>query len=132
MSGRLQVGKGLSSAAALPRFRHRWAAVAGLRIWRFRTGSPWRDMPAERGAWQAVYHRFLQWRDAGVFEWLMDAMMPRRHGGAKPCYACPSVNDRNASATFASVASLVTPSPLSTPSPFSNSRRARRMCSVPM
>jgi transposase len=44
-------------------------------IRRFRTGSPWRDMPPEHGAWQTVYHRFMQWRDAGVFERLMDGMI---------------------------------------------------------
>jgi transposase len=44
-------------------------------VWRFRTGSPWRDMPDTYGAWQTVYHRFLQWRDAGVFQRLMDGMI---------------------------------------------------------
>ncbi len=44
-------------------------------IWRFRTGFPWRDVPPEQGAWQTVYHRFLQWRDAGVFEQLMDGVI---------------------------------------------------------
>lgn len=44
-------------------------------VWRFRTGSPWRDMPGDYGPWQTVYHRFLQWRDAGVFPRLMDGMI---------------------------------------------------------
>ncbi|GGT58340.1 hypothetical protein GCM10010271_72290 [Streptomyces kurssanovii] len=51
-----------------------WQQLEGA-IWRFRTGSPWRDMPAEHGAWQTVYHRFQQWRDAGIFEQLMDGMI---------------------------------------------------------
>ncbi|MFI2189087.1 IS5 family transposase [Streptomyces sioyaensis] len=42
-------------------------------IWRFRTGSQWRDVPPLFGAWQTVYNRFAQWRDAGVFEGLLDA-----------------------------------------------------------
>ncbi len=37
-----------------------------------RTGVPWRDLPAEFGAWDAVYHRFRRWvtsgRLAAVFE----------------------------------------------------------------
>uniref|UniRef100_UPI003D749947 transposase n=1 Tax=Streptomyces sp. 1222.5 TaxID=1881026 RepID=UPI003D749947 len=37
-------------------------------IWRFRTGSQWREMPERFGAWQTVYQRFLKWRDAGVFQ----------------------------------------------------------------
>ena len=44
-------------------------------VWRFRTGSPWRDMPADHGAWTTVYHRFLQWRDLGVFESLMGGVI---------------------------------------------------------
>lgn len=44
-------------------------------IWKFRSGSQWREMPSEFGVWQTVYNRFLQWRDAGVFQALMDAMI---------------------------------------------------------
>lgn len=29
----------------------------------------------EFGAWQTVYNRFVQWRDAGVFQALMDGMI---------------------------------------------------------
>jgi hypothetical protein len=48
----------------LQRLREQFEGV----IWRFRTGSQWREMPEEFGAWQAVYDRFAQWRDVGVFE----------------------------------------------------------------
>jgi transposase len=41
-------------------------------IWRFRTGSQWREMPELFGAWQTVYQRFVKWRDAGVFEALLE------------------------------------------------------------
>ena len=41
-------------------------------IWRFRTGGQWREIPQEFGAWQTVHNRFRQWRDAGVFEALLD------------------------------------------------------------
>ena len=44
-------------------------------IWRFRTGSQWREMPEEFGAWQTVYDRFAQWRDIGVFAALMEGMI---------------------------------------------------------
>lgn len=44
-------------------------------IWRFRTGSQWREMPEEFGAWQTVYDRFTQWRDVGVFAALMEGMI---------------------------------------------------------
>jgi putative transposase len=39
-----------------------------------RTGVPWRDLPAEFGAWDAVYNRFRRWLASGrlrrVFEGL--------------------------------------------------------------
>lgn len=44
-------------------------------IWRFRTGGQWREMPTEFGAWQTVYNRFLRWRDAGVFEALLEGLI---------------------------------------------------------
>jgi transposase len=44
-------------------------------IWRFRTGSQWREMSEESGAWQTVYDRFAQWRDVGVFAALMEGMI---------------------------------------------------------
>ena len=30
-----------------------------------RTGVPWRDLPGEFGAWDAVYNRFRRWVDSG-------------------------------------------------------------------
>ncbi|MGC5004745.1 IS5 family transposase [Streptomyces sp. DT203] len=44
-------------------------------IWRFRTGGQWREMPAQLGAWSTVHNRFRQWRDAGVFEALLEGLI---------------------------------------------------------
>ncbi|RZB19556.1 transposase [Streptomyces sp. F001] len=44
-------------------------------IWRFKTGSQWREMPQEFGAWSTVHNRFRQWRDAGVFEALLEGVI---------------------------------------------------------
>ncbi|MFD0561304.1 IS5 family transposase [Kitasatospora saccharophila] len=41
-------------------------------IWHFKTGSQWRETPREFGAWSTVHNRFRQWRDAGVFEALLE------------------------------------------------------------
>jgi transposase len=44
-------------------------------IWRFKTGGQWREMPREFGAWSTVSNRFRQWRDAGVFEALLEGLI---------------------------------------------------------
>lgn len=44
-------------------------------IWRFKTGGRWREMPQEFGAWSTVHNRFRQWRDAGIFEALLEGLI---------------------------------------------------------
>jgi transposase len=44
---------------------NRWFLEAVL--WIGRTGSPWRDLPAEFGRWHTVYMRFSRWRRDGVW-----------------------------------------------------------------
>jgi putative transposase len=36
-------------------------------VWRFRTGSPWRDVPDHFGAWQSVWERHRRWSDDGTY-----------------------------------------------------------------
>jgi putative transposase len=35
--------------------------------WRFRTGSPWRDLPTEFGPWQSVWERHKRWSTDGTY-----------------------------------------------------------------
>ncbi|MFC5058089.1 IS5 family transposase, partial [Saccharothrix xinjiangensis] len=44
-------------------------------LWRFRTGSGWRDVPERYGPWSTVYSRFNAWAKAGAFQRLMDALI---------------------------------------------------------
>lgn len=44
-------------------------------LWRFRTGSGWRDVPERYGPWSTVYSRFNGWAKAGVFQALMEALL---------------------------------------------------------
>lgn len=39
-----------------------------------RTGIPWRDLPAEFGAWDAVYNRFRRWVHSGALKRLFEAL----------------------------------------------------------
>ena len=36
-------------------------------LYRFRTGMPWRDLPARFGYWKSVHQRFGRWAKSGVF-----------------------------------------------------------------
>lgn len=51
---------------------NRWFLEAVL--WISRTGSPWRDLPAEFGRWHTVYMRFSRWRRNGVWQRVVLAM----------------------------------------------------------
>lgn len=39
-----------------------------------RTGVPWRDLPGEFGAWDAVYNRFRRWIASGALRRLFEAL----------------------------------------------------------
>jgi transposase len=43
-------------------------------LWRFRTGSPWGDIPERYGPSTTCYSRFVRWREAGVEDSIMDAV----------------------------------------------------------
>ncbi len=43
-------------------------------LWRFRTGSPWADVPERYGPYTTCYNRFVRWRKAGVWDDLLHAV----------------------------------------------------------
>ncbi len=43
-------------------------------LWRVRTGTPWRDLPAEFGNWNSVFKRFRRWAKSGVFDRIFEAL----------------------------------------------------------
>jgi transposase len=57
-----------------PRRGGRWCdhrdVVEGI-IWRFRTGSPWRDLPADFPPFQTVWHRFDAWSSKGTWDQIL-------------------------------------------------------------
>ncbi|WSS24632.1 transposase [Streptomyces sp. NBC_01190] len=62
----------VAAAGPLPRrVRDQFNGV----LWRFRTGSGWRDVPDRYGPWSTVYSRFSAWARAGVFQDLMDTLI---------------------------------------------------------
>jgi transposase len=61
---------------------NRRQVVNGI-LWILRTGSPWRDLPNEFGAWQTVWRLFDRWNSDGV----LDGALRRLQG------ACAEVGD---------------------------------------
>ena len=43
-------------------------------FWVLCTGAPWRDLPPRFGPWPTVYDHFRNWRRAGVFAAVIDAL----------------------------------------------------------
>lgn len=44
-------------------------------FWILRTGAPWRDLPPVYGDWKNTHRRFCRWRDAGVWERLLEQLI---------------------------------------------------------
>lgn len=42
-------------------------------VWKFRTGTAWRDLPERYGLWAALYTRFRRWALDGTFERMLRA-----------------------------------------------------------
>ena len=43
-------------------------------LWNLRTGSPWRDLPADFGPWQTVWRLFDQWNHDGTLQAILDRL----------------------------------------------------------
>jgi transposase len=43
-------------------------------LYRYRTGTPWRDLPARFGHWKIVHQRFGRWARSGVFDRLFKSL----------------------------------------------------------
>ncbi len=64
-------------APQLPAHRRkgqRWAdhrrVINGI-LWKLRTGTPWRDLPARYGPWKTCYDRLVRWRRDGTWDRLL-------------------------------------------------------------
>ena len=44
-------------------------------IWRFRTGSPWRDLPSEFGPWQTVWKRHARFAEDGIWDQVLTVLL---------------------------------------------------------
>lgn len=62
-----------------PPFRPHRPIVEGV-IYRVRTGLPWRDLPAEFGAWQTVHRRHQAWSKDGTWDRVLAAVIAEADG----------------------------------------------------
>lgn len=44
-------------------------------FWILRTGAPWRDLPPDYGDWKNTHRRFCRWRDKGLWENILNALI---------------------------------------------------------
>ena len=44
-------------------------------FWILRTGAPWRDLPPDYGNWNTAQRRFCRWRDKGIWEKILEAIV---------------------------------------------------------
>ena len=44
-------------------------------FWILRTGAPWRDLPPDYLSWNTVQRRFCRWRDKGIWERILEALI---------------------------------------------------------
>ncbi|WP_354569792.1 IS5 family transposase [Glaciihabitans sp. UYNi722] len=48
--------------------------VVEATAWRFRTGSPWRDLPERFGNWNTIYKNFNRWSEQGVWARVLETV----------------------------------------------------------
>jgi hypothetical protein len=60
-----------------PSHDHR-TMLAGM-LWIVHTGVSWRELPERFGPWQTVYGRYQRWRQAGIWQQVLDLLS---HGTA--------------------------------------------------
>jgi putative transposase len=51
--------------------------------WRFRTGAPWRDVPAEFGPWQTLWKRHRRWSGDGTYQAIFDHVLASQDAAGK-------------------------------------------------
>ena len=49
-------------------------------LWRFRTGSPWAEIPERYGHSTTCYNRFVRWRKLGVWDRIFEAVSKAYEG----------------------------------------------------
>jgi len=54
-------------------------SVVEATAWRFRTGSPWREVPERFGNWSTIYKNFNRWAEQGVWARVLEKVQSLAH-----------------------------------------------------
>lgn len=57
-------------------------AVEGM-VWKYRTGSPWREVPARFGRWNSIYKRFIRWAGDGTWSAVLSEVQKQSDAAGK-------------------------------------------------
>lgn len=52
-------------------------------LWRWRTGTPWADIPERYGSHKTCYNRFVRWRKVGVWDRILQAVSEAYDGNVQ-------------------------------------------------
>ena len=52
-------------------------------FWVLRSGAPWRDLPENYGPYTTCYNRFVRWRQAGIWDQIMEALAAAHDGAVQ-------------------------------------------------
>jgi transposase len=63
-------------------FRDHRQVVNGI-VYRYRTGCPWRDLPAEFGPWQTVWKRHARFSRDGTWDRILEQMLADADAGGQ-------------------------------------------------
>jgi transposase len=70
-----------------PKWKGNGRPISDMRLvvegvaWRFRTGSPWRDVPERFGHWNTIYGWFWDWSKDGTWERVLRAAQQHAAAG---------------------------------------------------
>jgi transposase len=52
-------------------------------FWDLRSGAPWCDLPENYGPYTTCYNRFVRWRQAGIWDQIMKALVAAHDGAVQ-------------------------------------------------
>jgi transposase len=52
-------------------------------FWVLCSGAPWRDLPENYGPYTTCYNRFVRWRQAGIWDQIMEALAAAHDGAVQ-------------------------------------------------